>query len=183
MLKNIIKLFCLASYYFFAKHLPASGRYTVCFKHLRRWICSPLFKKVGRNINIQKGAYFHTGSEIEIGDNSDLGINCRIYGQVVIGNDVMMAPDVIIMTSNHNFDRLDTPMRNQGDAAVRPVVIGNDVWIGTRVLILPGVHIGNGSILAAGAVVTKNVPDFAIVGGNPARIIKFRKQYPQLQSE
>ena len=58
---------------------------------------------------------------------------------------------------------------------VSEVVIGNDVWIGMRVIIMPGVKIGNGSVIGAGAVVTRNVPDYAIVGGVPARIIKFRK--------
>ena len=87
-------------------------------------------------------------------------------------------PDVIILTSTHEISRTDIPMREQGGGTGkedRTVVIGDDVWIGTRVIILPGVKIGSGAVIAAGAVVSRNVPDFAIVGGIPARVIKMRK--------
>lgn len=87
----------------------------------------------------------------------------------------MMGPDVMIFTSNHETSRTDTPMRLQGTAKIKPVTIGDDVWIGARVIILPGVTIGQGAILAANAVVTKDVPEYAVVGGNPAKLIKFRK--------
>jgi maltose O-acetyltransferase len=90
----------------------------------------------------------------------------------------MMGPDVIILTSTHEISRTDIPMREQGGGTGkedRTVVIGDDVWIGTRVIILPGVKIGSGAVIAAGAVVSRNVPDFAIVGGVPARVIKMRK--------
>lgn len=86
----------------------------------------------------------------------------------------MMGPDVAILTSTHNIDRTDIPMGYQG-GRVAKVKIGNDVWIGMRSIILPGITIGNGVVIGAGAVVTKDVPDYAIVAGVPARIIKFRK--------
>lgn len=86
----------------------------------------------------------------------------------------MMGPDVTILTHTHNIERTDIPMGQQG-MRVAEVVIGNDVWIGMRSIIMPGVCIGNGVVIGAGAVVTKDVPDFAIVGGVPARIIKYRK--------
>ena len=95
--------------------------------------------------------------------------------KVVIGNNVMMGPEVIIYTSGHKHDRIDIPMMEQGSSEVQPVKIGNDVWIGGRVIILPGVKVGNGAIIGAGAVVTKDVPDYAIVGGNPAKVIRMRK--------
>ena len=86
----------------------------------------------------------------------------------------MMGTDVTIITRNHRFDRTDIPMMEQGFEEERPVYIGNDVWIGDRALILPGVHIGDGSIIAAGAVVTKDVPPYSIVAGVPARKIRDR---------
>ena len=86
----------------------------------------------------------------------------------------MMGPEVIIYTSGHKFDRTDIPMIDQGFTETEPVVIGNDVWIGRRVIIMLGVNIGDGCILGAGAVVTKDVPAYSVVGGVPARIIKSR---------
>lgn len=101
-------------------------------------------------------------------------MNCLVHGPLVIGNNVMMGPDVVILTHSHNIDRVDVPMGQQG-SWVRKVTIGNDVWIGMRSIIMPGITIGDGAIIGAGAVVTKDVPDYAVVGGVPARIIRFRK--------
>ncbi len=84
-----------------------------------------------------------------------------------------MAPDVIILTRNHKFDSVDTPIQEQG-GTTKPVTICDDVWLGTRVIVLPGVTIGKGAIAAAGAVVAREVPEFAIVGGCPAKVIKYR---------
>jgi maltose O-acetyltransferase len=137
--------------------------------------CRCLFKNCGKDINIEKGAYFSDGSQITIGDHSGIGVNCYLYGEIRIGNDVMMGPEVIVLTINHQFDRLDVPMRLQSYYPPKPVTIGDDVWIGTRVIILPGVTIGKGVIIGAGAVVTRDVPDYAIVGGNPANVIRYRK--------
>ena len=86
-----------------------------------------------------------------------------------------MGPDVVILTSNHKADRIDIPIGAQGMTGKRKVTIGNDVWIGQRVMIMPGVTIGDGCIIAAGAVVTKDVAPYSIVGGVPARVLKMRK--------
>ncbi len=120
-------------------------------------------------------AFFHSGRNISIGDDSSIGERARVLGKITIGKGVMMGEEVIIMTQNHKFDRTDIPMCQQGFQKEEPVIIEDDVWIGARVLILPGVKVGKGSILAAGAVVTKDVPEYTIVGGNPARVIKMRK--------
>lgn len=88
----------------------------------------------------------------------------------------MMGPEIIIISGSHNFERTDISMREQGAPPRRAVVIGNDVWIGTRSIILPGVNIGSHSIIGAGSVVTKDVPEWAIVAGNPAKIIRFRNE-------
>jgi acetyltransferase-like isoleucine patch superfamily enzyme len=86
----------------------------------------------------------------------------------------MMGPDVKIMTRNHAFDSLDCPMNLQGDTFL-PVIVGDDVWIGANAIILPGVTIERGAVIAAGAVVTKDVAAYGIVGGVPARPIGSRR--------
>lgn len=170
------RLICTAFYYGFAQWLPASyhpgGKFA-------RWIrfqaCRSLFGYCGKNVNVEHGAFFNSGRQISIGNNSGLGYKVRIGGKVTIGNDVMMGHDCIIWTLNHAFDRTDIPMTEQGFYPEEPVVIGDDVWLGARVIILPGVKIGSHSIIAAGAVVSKDVPPYAIVGGVPAKVIKYRE--------
>lgn len=158
----------------FAKHLPPSyARIKVGQTFLRRVFGGMILAKHGKNINIEKGAKF--SKLVELGDNSGLGINCNIMGKCIIGNDVMMGPDCIVYTRNHKTTDTTIPMWKQGFEDARPVYIGNDVWIGSRVTILPGVHIGNGCVVGTGAVVTKDVPDYAVVGGVPAKVLKYRK--------
>ncbi len=86
----------------------------------------------------------------------------------------MMGPEVHIYATSHGYTDTGRPMRLQGYTPPRPVVIEDDVWIGTRAIILPGVRVGAGSIIGAGAVVTKSVPPYSIVAGNPARVVKSR---------
>lgn len=161
-------------YYTLARHLPVSFAKVSFFSKQIRYICAKLLlDKCGHNVNIERGAIFST--KITIGNNSGIGIRAAIHGPCDIGNDVMMGPDCVIYVRNHCFARTDIPMWKQGFYNDEPVTIGNDVWIGGRVTILPGVKIGNGAIIGANAVVTKDVPDYAIVGGNPARILKMRK--------
>jgi maltose O-acetyltransferase len=170
-----MRLFWYLLYYGFARHLPVSYKPYACgSKAIRYWICKHLFAQCGRNVNVEYGAEFGTGKDVRIGDNSGLGVRCFV-AEVEIGNNVMMGPNVMILSSNHKFDRTDIPMSRQGHQESAPVRIGDDVWIGANVIILPGRTIGNGVIIGAGAVVTKDIPDYAIVGGNPARILKYRQ--------
>jgi len=91
-----------------------------------------------------------------------------------IGKDVRMGPDVILQSGDHVFSERDKPIRLQGYTEPRPIVIEDDVYIGARVIILPGRKIGRGAVIGSGAVVTKDVPEYAVVAGNPARIVKYR---------
>jgi maltose O-acetyltransferase len=170
-------LFRLVAYYGIARHLPASnhrlGRFA---RPIRAWICRGLFKSAGRGINIERGAYFGDGHQIEIGDYAGIGVNCQVWGPVRIGSEVVMGPEVVIITRDHRLDDPDVPIRLQGYGEAQPVVIGDNSFIGQRVIILPGVKIGRDVIVGAGAVVTRDVPDYAIVGGNPARVIRMRTQ-------
>lgn len=168
-----MKYLCYILYKTFAKHLPVS--YKIGGKgarKIRSVLAKGFIKHGGKNINIEKGASF--GRRLQIGDNSGVGINALLDGEVIIGNNVMMGPDVIIYTQNHEFSSLDIPMCKQGFQNEKKVVIGNDVWIGARVIILPGVTINDGCVIGAGSVVAKSIPKNSIVVGNPARVIKRR---------
>ena len=162
----------------FAKYLPSTNndfKISRLIKYVRRASARNLFDRCGVNINIERNADFGTGRGIIIGDNSGLGVNCSVRGPLDIGSNVMMGPDVIIMTSIHNTANVDLPMRQQGFLPNKKVTIGDDVWIGARVIILPGVTIGKGVIIGAGAVVTRDVPEYTVVAGVPAKVIRSRK--------
>lgn len=179
MKNNIIHGFYLVLYYGFAKYLPKStsilaGEFS---KNLRCFICSRIFAKTGLKLNVEQGAYIGNGADIEVGNEVGFGRNfqCRNV-KLTVGNYLMMGEDVLFQGGKHNFERTDIPMGHQGAAGKTSLKIENDVWIGARVIILPGCkHIGTGVVIGAGSVVTKDIPDYAIVGGNPAKIIKFRK--------
>lgn len=172
---KISKLLCLVAYYGFAKYLPVStSPMTHWARKIRRAVCRPVFDACGDNVNVEQGARFATGGGISIGSGSGLGVNCSVHGPLKIGDNVMMGPDVTILSQTHIIERTDIPMGKQGMREAI-VIIGNDIWIGMRSIIMPGVKIGNGAVIGAGAVVTKDVPDYAIVGGVPARIIKYRR--------
>lgn len=141
-------------------------------KKIKYNVIKKFVTKLGQNVNINKGA--EIGYGLEIGDDSGIGRDSIVASDVSIGKAVMIGPQCIIYTRNHAFSRTDIPMIEQGYSDVKPVVINDDVWIGARVTILPGVNVGKGAIIGAGSVVTKNVPEYAIVGGNPAKVIKIR---------
>lgn len=143
---------------------------------LRLWACRHIFEYCGKNVNIGKGAFFGKGDKIRIGDNSGLGANCFIPNGSVVGNNVMMGANIYILQQNHKFDRIDIPMCQQGYEEPKPIIIEDDVWIGNNVIILVGRHISKGSIIAAGCVLTKDFPEYSIVGGNPGRLIRSRLQ-------
>lgn len=167
---KIKSLFGWILYEFIAKHLPpSSSRINIGQKRFREFCARMFVLKCGKNVNFEKGASF--SKSLSVGDNSGIGRNAYIGITVSIGNDVMMGNDCLIYTRNHNFSRIDIPIREQGYAEDEPVVIGDDVWIGSRVIILGGVHIGNHCIIGAGSVVTHDVSDYDIVAGNPARVI------------
>jgi maltose O-acetyltransferase len=171
-----MKMFCFLLYAYWARYLPASynpgGQIA---RAIRYFLCRHLFKECGEEVNVERGADFSFGRHLSIGSRSGLGINCKARGPITIGKHVMMGPDVIILTRMHNFQDVSQPMKFQG-SEVSPVVIEDDAWIGTRVIVLPGCKIGKGAIVGAGAVVTKDIPEYAIVGGNPAKLIRYRNE-------
>lgn len=173
-----MRYFCLVLYYLLFRYLPSNS----CFikplgrlsAYLRYITCKHIFKSCGRGVGIERLATFGDGKNIEIGDFSNLGINCSVPSDIKIGRDVMMGPNFTCYVVNHRYDRLDIPMNKQGTTPRTKLEIGNDVWIGRDVLLMPGGYIPNGAVVAARSVVTKKFPDYSVLGGVPAKVIKFR---------
>lgn len=112
---------------------------------------------------------------IELGRNVQFGRGTWVISDVIIGNDVLIAGNVVFAGKNdHQFDISGCTMWDAPRGADSPTIVGNDVWIGTNSIIVGGVKIGNGSIVAAGSVVTKDIPPCEIWGGNPAKRIRDR---------
>ena len=156
-----------------AAWLPISPHFPPA-KKLRAFWAKCIVKECGKNVNIERFASFTPG--LSIGDNSGVGIHSEMNGVVSIGRDVMMGPEVVVYTTRHKHDRTDISMMFQGMDTPAPVTIGNDVWIGRRVIILPGVTIGDGCVIGAGAVVAKDLPPYSIAVGVPAKVVKRRDE-------
>lgn len=109
--------------------------------------------------------------DVTIGDYTRIGIHCTVIGPVCIGHHVNLAQGITVTALNHNFADTNRRIDEQG-VSTKPVVIGDDVWIGANAVILPGVTIGRHVVVAAGAVVTKDVPDYCVVAGVPAKVVK-----------
>lgn len=135
---------------------------------------------VADKIKVCRIRHFHSRVEyrkrLRVGKNSgwNWGTWINAQGGVDIGSDVMIGPGCIIHSANHRFERVDTPIRLQGYTKAS-VKIEDDCWLGAHVIVLPGVTIGRGSVIGAGSVVTKDIPPYSVVAGNPARVIRSRK--------
>jgi len=169
---RVKKILGLILYYGFTSHLPRTslGFIGKVSKKIRALSVELFFDKVGKNVNVDRNCYVGKG-RIEIGDNSGIGRDSEVYGKLVIGCNVLVAPEVVFYTRNHKTKLRALPIIKQGYTEESPIVIGDDVWIGRRAMIMPGVNIGNGSVIAAGSVVTKSIQAFTIVGGVPAKEI------------
>ena len=142
------------------------------FGGLRSFFVRKYIKKAGTRLSIGRKCFIHKNTEI--GDHSGVGFSCVIHNGVKIGDNVMMGPEVLIYKQNHNTSDIDIPMNKQGMRERCIVTIEDDVWIGARVVILPGVTIGHGSVIGACAVVSKDVPPYSVYVGNPGRVVKTR---------
>ena len=168
---KIHSLICLVLYYSIGQYLP-SNRFG---KSVRTFLCTRIFKKCGNHVNIERRAWFGSGTNVELGDYSGIGINCHIPSDTIIGKYVMMGPNCFILDVNHDVSDTSKPMCFQGMAARKTTIIEDDVWIGRDVKMTPGRHISRGSIIAMACVLTKDFPEYSIIGGNPSKIIRSRK--------
>ena len=135
---------------------------------------TPPYRKfsLGRRSVVESYACINNAvGDVIIGDYTRIGLHCTVIGPVTIGSHVNLAQGITITALNHSFEDTAKRIDEQG-ITTKQVVIGDDVWIGTNAVILPGVTVGCHSVVAAGAVVTKDVPEHSLVAGVPAKIIK-----------
>lgn len=160
-------------------------------KRLIRIVSGPpkvVFGSKGENTTICDDCIFGNAQNIHIGNNVYIGERTAIYAQggCTIKDGAIIADRVDIRTANHHYDGDDLGAIPFDEIVYQqPVVIGENCWIASHVIILPGVTVGEGAVVAAGAVVTKDVPPLAVVGGNPAKVIKYRDAgiYNKLKAE
>jgi acetyltransferase-like isoleucine patch superfamily enzyme len=166
----------LIIYYVFIFHLPNS-RYLPFSNKLRVWYVENILNILEHHPNnsIENNVYFSDARQVKIGRNVRINENVFIQS-AMIGDNVMIAPNVTILSSTHEFNRTDIPMVEQDSIFGLAPTIGSDVWIGRNVVIRHGVTVGDGAIIGACSLVVKDVPPYAIVGGVPAKVIKFRKK-------
>jgi acetyltransferase-like isoleucine patch superfamily enzyme len=145
------------------------------FYNLRRLYFRKNGSVIANNVFISPNVRI-TG-KINIGDGTSIAQNCTLSGEnvgIFIGKNVMIAPGVVLVAFDHGHERIDIPMVSQ-PYVESPIYISDDVWIGSNCTITKGVNIGQGSIVGANSVVIHDVPPFSIVGGVPAKIIKYRQ--------
>ncbi len=148
------------------------GRHSVIHHSVR--MDTPPYRqfRLGRYSVIESGTCINNAvGDVIIGDYTRIGLHNTIIGPVNIGHHVNLAQGITVTALNHNFEDSEKRIDEQG-VSTTPVVIEDDVWIGANAVILPGVRVGTHSVVAAGAVVTKDVPSHSIVAGIPAKIIK-----------
>jgi acetyltransferase-like isoleucine patch superfamily enzyme len=138
----------------------------------------------GRNVKISPTAMFKYPEKIRIGNDSFINHLCSVWaaptGSITIGNDVLLGPGTSIIASNHGFDQGQLIREQDGHDA--DIVIGNDVWLGASVVVTAGVSIGDGCVVGAGAVVTRDLPPYSICAGVPARVIRMRESRHMAQA-
>jgi acetyltransferase-like isoleucine patch superfamily enzyme len=141
-------------------------------------LLSPERVSIGDDVLLMYGVYVSPcGAHITIGSNTHFAPYGVLYGPLTIGSNVAVAAHVVFASVGHGYDRVDVPMVDQPTTS-RQIVIEDDVWIGANAVIIGGVTVGTGTIVGAGAVVTKDVPPFSVVGGTPARVIRDRREDP-----
>lgn len=137
----------------------------------REAVLRKLFGKTGESFLIEQPFYCDYGYNVEIGEKFYANVNCVILDEakVTFGDNVFVAPNCGFYTAGHPFD---VEQRNRGLEYARPITIGNNVWIGAHVCVLPGVTIGDNCVIGAGSVVNRDIPAGTLAAGNPCRVIR-----------
>jgi acetyltransferase-like isoleucine patch superfamily enzyme len=168
--------FVVVSYEMVMKSLFTLPRYPWC-NAIKAWFLRLQGAVIGKRVIFYPGVWIEPGRNLEVGDDVDFALDVVVNtrGGVKIGDRTLIGYRTQILSSNHVIPPCPERIFDAGSHG-EPIVIGNDVWIGGNSMILAGVTIGDGAVVAGGSVVTKDVPPFAVVGGAPARIIKYRSQ-------
>lgn len=153
------------------------NKYVYVFSRINSFLWKVFLKKMGNKVEIRNRVKIMSPAKVEIGDNVVINSDSKIGGQlgIKIGNGVLIGYNVNLVSQNHEYRNPDVPIGKQGYYG-GPIIIGDDVWLGANVVVLPNITIGKGAIVGANAVVTKNVNPYTVVGGVPARLIKNRKK-------
>lgn len=143
----------------------------VIFLRLRGWLVRPFFGKCGKDLRVGRNVVFHNPVMLTMGDHVFIAHGCSLLAidEINIGDEVMFGPNCVAITGNHTSK--DRSYR-YGLASVAPISIGNGSWLGSHVVITAGCRIGENTLIAASAVVTRDIPSDVIAGGIPAKIIK-----------
>ena len=169
-LKNIYLQF---THYFFI-----SNKFKGCTFGKNCEFIAPNNIEFGKPMFVGKNSYFNAdGGFIQVGNrtafNMNVHINSSIGGRIIIGDNCLIGPNVVMRTANHIFENIDVPIRLQGHKC-EDIIIMDNVWVGSNVVILGGVTIESGAVIGAGAVVTKNIPSNSIAIGVPAKVKRLR---------
>lgn len=169
-----LKQFIVVSYELVMQLLFSLPRYSV-LNALKSSFLRIQGARIGKRVIFYPGVWIVSGKNLEIGDDVDLALDVLITtgGGVCIGDRTLIGYRSQIISSNHNIPPMPARIFDSGHIS-KPVTIGCDVWVGASCLILPGVDIGDGAIIAAGSVVTKSVAPYTVVGGVPAQLIRER---------
>lgn len=133
--------------------------------------------KLGKSVSIRPGCDLFAGGVFEIGDGCDIGVRNRIAGRVIVEDAVLIGPDNFICSYDHSYEKISVPIISQSEYNVKKngheeLKIGFGSWIGTHCAIIGDVHIGKHCVIGANSVVTRDVPDYCVAVGNPARVVK-----------
>jgi len=127
---------------------------------------------IGNHSTIEDFATVNNGvGAVIIGDRTRIGLGCVLIGPVTVGNDVMFAQNIVVSGLNHGYQEINMPPSLQ-PVETKPITIKDEVWIGANAVLTAGITVGKHAVIAAGSIVTKDVPDYSIAAGNPARILK-----------
>lgn len=171
----------LLRFFFRFHHFDRFGTHVALGARVRFW--GPVRVFIGSHSALFDDVIISGVGEVHIGDRSTIGHNSVLVSRerIQIGNDCMLAAFCYVLDVDHEFANPDRVIPEQG-LRIKPVVIGNDVWVGAGSIILRGVTIGHGAVVAANSVVTESVPPHAVVAGSPARLVKDRRTSEKIKA-